>query len=214
MDTHHLRSATNLSDRAWALLEPVLPPASPIGRPRHHALRTILTAICFELRTGGAWRFLPQDWPPWQTVSHYFRRKRHVLVDTEGLLQAVNVHAADSMDRDAIKLVRSEAVRAQLPRMRLPWMQLLWLDAGDSGRGKGKDWVEQTTTWRGETVTGMQWRRYSWAPNDIPPAQIDWSLIVPVPASMSFRGGGWWSTPAPGCRTLACRTLACRTLAG
>jgi hypothetical protein len=80
-------------------------------------------------------------------VSHCFRRKRQVLVDTEGLLQAVNVHAADSMDRDGIKLVRSEAVRAQLPRL-----ELLWLDAGDSGRGKGKDWVEQTITWRGGTV--------------------------------------------------------------
>jgi transposase len=61
MDTHHLRSATDLTDRAWALLEPVLPPTSPIGRPRLQSLRTILTAICFELRTGGAWRFLPQD---------------------------------------------------------------------------------------------------------------------------------------------------------
>ncbi len=74
-------------------------------------------------------------------------------MDTEGLLQAINVHAADIMDRDGIKLVLSDAVRAQLPRM-----QLLWLDAGYHGRGKGKDWVEQTTTWQVETVKGIHWR--------------------------------------------------------
>ncbi len=61
-------------------------------------------------------------------------RKRHILVDTEGLVHAVNVHPASIMDRDGIKLVLDEATRARLPRMRL-----LWLDAGYNGCGKGKD---------------------------------------------------------------------------
>jgi putative transposase len=39
-----------------------------VGRPRLHSLRIILNAIFYELRTGGAWRFLPQEWPPWKTV--------------------------------------------------------------------------------------------------------------------------------------------------
>src|SRR5690348_13346349 len=103
-------------------------------------------------------------------------RKRHVLVDTEGLLMALNVHPADIMDRDGIKLVLAERVRARLPRM-----QLLWLDAGYNGRGKGKDWVEQTTGWRVETVKGIHWRKYYWVPNDIPPDQIDWTLYGPSP---------------------------------
>src|SRR5689334_2478223 len=62
-------------------------------------------------------------------------RKRHILVDTEGLLLAGNVHPADIMDRDGIQLVLDEAARARLPRM-----QHLWLDAGYHGRGKGADW--------------------------------------------------------------------------
>jgi putative transposase len=103
-------------------------------------------------------------------------RKRHGLVDTEGLLQALTVHAASIMDRDGIKLVLSEAVRSQLPRM-----QPLWLDAGYNGRGKGKDWVEQTVGWRVETVKALhRYKRY-WVPNDIPPDQIDWSLYLPPP---------------------------------
>jgi transposase len=74
MDTSHRRYASDLTDTEWTLLEPLLPPESPIGRPRLHSLhslhslRTILNALFYQLRTGGAWRFLPQEWPPWQTV--------------------------------------------------------------------------------------------------------------------------------------------------
>jgi len=80
MDTSPLLYASDLTDAEWTLLEPLLPPESPIGRPRLHALRTIRNAICnaifSQLRTGGAWRFLPQEWPPWQTVYCSLRRWR------------------------------------------------------------------------------------------------------------------------------------------
>ena len=76
MDTSHLLYASDLTDREWALLEPLLPPESPVGRPRLYSLRIILNAIFYELRTGGAWRFLPQEWPPWKTVYHYWRKWR------------------------------------------------------------------------------------------------------------------------------------------
>ena len=76
MDTSPLLYASDLMDREWALLEPLLPPESPIGRPRLHSLRTILNAIFSALRTGRAWRFLPQEWPPWKTIYHYFSRWR------------------------------------------------------------------------------------------------------------------------------------------
>ena len=74
-------------------------------------------------------------------------RKRHILVDTEWLLLAVNVHPANVMDRDGIKLVLDEQTRARLSRM-----QHLWLDSGYNGRGKGSDWVE--TTRRGANGAG------------------------------------------------------------
>ena len=76
MDTSLLLYASDLTDREWALLEPLLPPESPVGRPRRHSPRIILNAIFYQLRTGGAWRFLPQEWPPWKTSYHYFRRWR------------------------------------------------------------------------------------------------------------------------------------------
>ena len=43
------------------------------GRPRIHSLREILNAVFYIVRSGCAWRLLPNDLPPWKTVYHYFR---------------------------------------------------------------------------------------------------------------------------------------------
>ena len=64
---------TDLSDAAWAIMEPLLPPAQPGGRPRSTCLRSVLDAIFYLLRTGCQWRLLPREYPPWSTVHHYFR---------------------------------------------------------------------------------------------------------------------------------------------
>jgi putative transposase len=37
-------------------------------------VREIINGIRYQLRSGGAWRLLPHDLPPWQTVYAYFRR--------------------------------------------------------------------------------------------------------------------------------------------
>jgi putative transposase len=36
-------------------------------------MRQILNGIFYVLRSGGAWRLLPHEYPPWSTVYHYFR---------------------------------------------------------------------------------------------------------------------------------------------
>ena len=43
------------------------------GRPRKHSYRELLNAIFYQLRSGGAWRLLPHEFPPWQSVYAYFR---------------------------------------------------------------------------------------------------------------------------------------------
>ena len=47
-------------------------------------------------------------------------RKRHIVVDTMGLLLAVVVHSASVQDRDGIKLV-TEGITARFPRLELIW---------------------------------------------------------------------------------------------
>jgi transposase len=68
--------ASDLTEREWALLAPLIPPVKPGGRPAHHTRREIVDGILYVLRSGEAWRLLPHDFPPWQTVYHYFRRWR------------------------------------------------------------------------------------------------------------------------------------------
>jgi|SRR5215203_2114771 len=68
---------TDLSDAEWMILEPWLdPPRSRQGRPRSVARREILDAIFYQLRTGCQWRYLPPEFPNWQTVYWYFARWR------------------------------------------------------------------------------------------------------------------------------------------
>ena len=68
---------TDLTDDQWERLEPLLPkPKSGTtkgGRPPTRELREMVDAIFYHLRTGGAWRMLPHDFPPWQTVYGKFR---------------------------------------------------------------------------------------------------------------------------------------------
>ena len=67
---------SDLSDREWQLLEPLLPPPKPGGRPITYPRREIVNAIRYVLRTGCSWRMLPHDLPPWRIVFHYFRTWR------------------------------------------------------------------------------------------------------------------------------------------
>jgi putative transposase len=67
---------TDLSDAEWQLLAPLIPPAKTGGRPPKHTRREIVNALAYWLRAGCAWRLLPHDLPPWQTVYHYWRTWR------------------------------------------------------------------------------------------------------------------------------------------
>jgi len=73
------RYPTDLTDRQWRLVESLLPtdsPRAPGGRPPRHEKREIVNAILYHVRAGGAWRMLPRDLPPWETVYGYFARWR------------------------------------------------------------------------------------------------------------------------------------------
>lgn len=67
---------TDLTDAQWAMLDPLVPAPKPGGRPAKHPRREIVDAMRSVLRGGIAWRLLPHEFPPWQTVYDYFRRWR------------------------------------------------------------------------------------------------------------------------------------------
>jgi len=71
-------------------------------------------------------------------------RKRHIVVDTIGLLLAVVVHAADIQDRDGAKLVLSKLVG------RFPRLRLIWADAAYAG--ELVEWARAVGDWLLEIV--------------------------------------------------------------
>ena len=72
-------------------------------------------------------------------------RKRHILVDTMGLILAVFVHSAGIQDRDGAKAVLVR-IKQESPQR----LELIWADGGYAG--KLVDWVKQECGWVLEIV--------------------------------------------------------------
>lgn len=71
-DRSGLRYPSDLTDREWALLAPLIPPAKRGGRPREVDIRAVIGGLLYVLETGCPWRHLPKDFPPKSTVHSYF----------------------------------------------------------------------------------------------------------------------------------------------
>src|SRR5688500_12002727 len=85
MEQEGKRYPSDLTEAEWAILEPLIPAPKPGGHPRTVNLREVVNGIFYVLRGGIPWRFLPKDFPPWQTVYYYFWIWRR-----EGLIERMN----------------------------------------------------------------------------------------------------------------------------
>lgn len=83
-----------VSDEAWKRISPLFPAVAATGRPPKWALRLLLEAVLFLLRTGCQWRALPRDFPPYSTVQRHFYAWRDA-----GLFERIN-HLLVMLDRE------------------------------------------------------------------------------------------------------------------
>src|SRR5580704_3740720 len=77
--------STDLSDEQWELIELVIPPPKPGGRPRQVDMREVVNAMFYLVRSGCQWELLPHDLPPKSSVYGYFAAWRD-----DGTWQLIN----------------------------------------------------------------------------------------------------------------------------
>jgi len=105
-------------------------------------------------------------------------RKRHLLVDTEGLVLEAKVHSAKVPDQDGLRLLL-ESAQARLSRLKH-----LWVDAAGS-QGRGRRWAEEVLGLSVEVVrkppkpvpekVAMVWAQ-EWAKEG---EEVDWQRLMP-----------------------------------
>jgi putative transposase len=117
-------------------------------------------------------------------------RKRHLLVDTQGLVLKAKVHRANVTDRDGIKLLLDPARIGFLTRI-----SHLWLDAGYTGQEhRGAGWVERTLGWTAQIVRH---------PKKLAPEEVMWAWVRELnkEGSRSTRRSSCpREAPGPSCR--------------
>lgn len=65
---------SDLNDKKWAIIEELLPKRRTSGFKRKYSERSLINAIFYVLKTGCQWRYLPKDYPPWQSAHRYFTK--------------------------------------------------------------------------------------------------------------------------------------------
>jgi putative transposase len=85
---------SDLNDTEWQIIRRLLPGPKPGGRPRTTDPRSVINAIFYVLRSGCAWRMLPQDFPRFPTVYMYFKQWRD-----DGTLERVHDVLRDRIRR-------------------------------------------------------------------------------------------------------------------
>jgi putative transposase len=107
------RYPTDLTDAQWKRISRFIPQPKPGGRPRSTDIREVLNAIFYVTRTGCAWRMLPHDFPPWQTVYDFYWKWRD-----DGTWALINARIREQVRRRAgrqseprIALLDSQSVK-------------------------------------------------------------------------------------------------------
>jgi transposase len=126
-----------LTNTAWARLEPLLPLSGRGGQWRNH--RQVLNGILWKLRTGAPWRDLPKRYGPWKTAHERLRKwtmdgtwdrlLAHVVARGDA---AGDVEWVISVDSTVVRAHQHAAGARKKGAAPQPWRPWPWT---------GKDWA-------------------------------------------------------------------------
>lgn len=104
---------SNLSDKQWEIIAPLIPPAKTGGRPRTTDMREICNAIYYHLKTGCQWEYLPKDFPPHSTVYNYYRtwQKKGVWEEINQKLRELVREKEGKEKQSTIAIADSQSVK-------------------------------------------------------------------------------------------------------
>jgi transposase len=74
VDTIPVAERADLTDAQWAVLAPLLPKGTKLGRPPKWSKRQLIDGIRWRVRVGAPWRDVPARYGPWPSVYGLFRR--------------------------------------------------------------------------------------------------------------------------------------------
>lgn len=125
---------SDLRDEEWALLDGLIPRAWKAGRPEKYPKRAILNAIFYLVRSGCAWRMLPNDLPPWKLVWHYFAhwKKQGVWARlNDALRDAVRLQAGKKKPRPLRSSTRKVCAQLNQAEFVATMLARRWRDESD-----------------------------------------------------------------------------------
>jgi putative transposase len=106
---------SDLTDQQWEAIKDLIPPARSVGRRRTTCAREVINAVFYVTRSGCAWRYLPKEFPPWQTIYDYFSRW-----NAQGIWKQIHVYLAkqtrvadDRLETPTTLIIDAQSVRAQ-----------------------------------------------------------------------------------------------------
>lgn len=109
-------------------------------------------------------------------------RKRHLLVDTMGLVLRAKVHVANLQDRAAVPLLLDGAPTS------FPQLEHVWVDQGYTGTGK--TWITTQLGWQVEIVQHppRYGRAWQWVPDPDDPQLLRFRWVKVAHTETGFRG--------------------------
>ena len=113
------RYQSDLTDKQWAIIQPLIPAEKDGGRPRTTDMREVMNAVFYLLRTGCQWDYLPKCFPPKSTVYDYFSKWRDdgVLDDMVRELREEIRTAAGRNPKPSAGIIDSQTVKTAGPAM-------------------------------------------------------------------------------------------------